>query len=68
MVSDEVLEKQIFHLIQELKSIITKNDRLSSALIMIIDGTDNKYPHPCSLDHEEINGIAREALGIKNND
>lgn len=45
--------------IEKLKA---ENARYREALNMIIEGTDNKYPHPCSLDHEEINGVAREAL------
>jgi hypothetical protein len=45
--------------IQKLKA---ENYRLREALVMIVEGTNNKYPHPCSLDHEEINGISREAL------
>jgi hypothetical protein len=45
-----------------LQKAETKNARLREALIMIVEGTDNKYPHPCSLDHDEINGISREAL------
>lgn len=45
-----------------------ENARLREALVMIIEGTDNKYPHPCSLDHEEINGISREALKGQNNE
>ena len=46
----------------KMQKLEAENARLKKALFMIIEGTDNKYPHPCSLDHEEINGISREAL------
>ncbi|NCX94108.1 MAG: hypothetical protein EBX40_05490 [Gammaproteobacteria bacterium] len=52
-------EKSLSERTSELQA---ENARLREALVMIIEGTDNKYPHPCSLDHEEINGISREAL------
>jgi hypothetical protein len=53
----------------KIQKLEAENARLRNALVMIIEGTDNKYPHPCSLDHEEINGISREALAeLKGND
>jgi len=47
---------------KEINALKSENARLREALVMIVEGTDNKYPHPCSFDHDEINGIAREAL------